>query len=72
MYTYEVMKPYEIPHAVTLDEILAVIEMYKKAAKNALDAGFDGVNGYFLDQFLREMILMIVILKRHLVIPLKP
>ena len=41
-------------------------------AKNAIDAGFDGVNGYFLDQFLREMILMIVILKRHLVIPLKP
>jgi N-ethylmaleimide reductase len=59
VYTYQGMKPYETPHALTLDEIQTVIEMYKKAAQNALDAGFDGVevhgaNGYFLDQFLRD------------------
>lgn len=59
VYTYEGMQAYETPHAITLDEIHAVIEMYKKAAQNALDAGFDGVevhgaNGYLLDQFLRD------------------
>lgn len=59
VYTYEGMQPYETPHALTLDEIEGVIEMYKKAAQNALDAGFDGVevhgaNGYLLDQFLRD------------------
>jgi len=35
------------------------VEDYRQAAKNALDAGFDGVeihsaNGYLLDQFLRD------------------
>ncbi|MCX4188260.1 alkene reductase [Methylophaga sp. OBS4] len=57
--TYEGMKPYETPHALTLAEIDQVIEMYRKAARNALSAGFDGVevhgaNGYLLDQFLRD------------------
>jgi N-ethylmaleimide reductase len=59
VYTYEGMQPYETPHALRLDEIAGVIEMYKKAAQNSLDAGFDGVevhgaNGYLLDQFLRD------------------
>jgi 2,4-dienoyl-CoA reductase-like NADH-dependent reductase (Old Yellow Enzyme family) len=36
-----------------------VIESYRRAAKNAQDAGFDGVelhggNGYLLDQFLQD------------------
>lgn len=57
--TYDGMRPYETPHALTLGEIQDVIEMYKKAAQNSLDAGFDGVevhgaNGYLLDQFLRD------------------
>lgn len=59
VYTYEGMQPYETPHALSLDEIQDVIEMYKKAAQNCLEAGFDGVevhgaNGYLLDQFLRD------------------
>lgn len=59
VYTYEGMQPYETPQALSLDEIEGVIEMYKKAAQNSLDAGFDGVevhgaNGYLLDQFLRD------------------
>tara|TARA_R110002050_G_scaffold269917_2_gene412701 strand:+ start:240471 stop:241604 length:1134 start_codon:yes stop_codon:yes gene_type:complete len=59
VYTYEGMQPYENPHALRLDEIPDVIEMYKIGAQNALDAGFDGVevhgaNGYLLDQFLRD------------------
>ncbi|NEL42924.1 MAG: alkene reductase, partial [Xanthomonas perforans] len=47
------------PRALALDEIPALIEDYRIAARNAIDAGFDGVevhaaNGYLLDQFLRD------------------
>ncbi len=40
-----------------LDEIKQIIEYYAKAAQNAMNAGFDGVeihgaNGYLIDQFL--------------------
>jgi len=53
------VKPYETPHALSLDEIADVIEQYRHAAENALEAGFDGVeihgaNGYLPDQFLRD------------------
>ncbi|PCJ16838.1 MAG: alkene reductase [Candidatus Cloacimonadota bacterium] len=48
---------YETPHELTKQEILQLIEDYKTAAKNAIEAGFDGVeihgaNGYLIDQFL--------------------
>ena len=57
--TYQGMQNYETPHALTLAEIPVIIEQFRAAAKNALDAGFDGVeihgaNGYLLDQFLRD------------------
>jgi N-ethylmaleimide reductase len=57
--TPEGMKPYETPRALELDEIPGIIESYRSAAQNAMDAGFDGVevhgaNGYLLDQFLRD------------------
>ncbi|SFG19530.1 N-ethylmaleimide reductase [Palleronia marisminoris] len=47
------------PHAVTIDEIDALIEDYRVAAQNAKEAGFDGVeihgaNGYLIDQFLQD------------------
>ncbi|WP_349998231.1 alkene reductase [Stenotrophomonas lacuserhaii] len=47
------------PRALALDEIPALIEDYRKAAHNAIEAGFDGVevhaaNGYLIDQFLRD------------------
>lgn len=50
---------YETPHALALSEIKAIIEDYRKAAENARQAGFDGVevhgaNGYLLDQFLQD------------------
>jgi len=49
------------PRALRLDEIPGVIAAYRQAARNAIDAGFDGVevhgaNGYLLDQFLRDSI----------------
>jgi len=57
--TYEGMQPFVTPRALESDEIPALVADYRKAAQNALEAGFDGVevhaaNGYLLDQFLRD------------------
>ncbi len=59
LLTYEGMKPYETPRALELSEIPGIVEQFCQGAKNALEAGFDGVeihgaNGYLLDQFLRD------------------
>jgi N-ethylmaleimide reductase len=48
-----------VPHALTCDEIVAIVNDYRQAAINAMDAGFDGVeihgaNGYLIDQFLND------------------
>jgi len=45
------------PHAMTVEEISLVVEQFKVAARNAVEAGFDGVeihasNGYLLHQFI--------------------
>lgn len=47
------------PRALALDEIPAIIADFRKAAANAIEAGFDGVeihgaNGYLLDQFAKD------------------
>jgi len=47
------------PRALELSEIPGIIEDYRKAARAAIDAGFNGVeihaaNGYLIDQFLRS------------------
>jgi N-ethylmaleimide reductase len=49
------------PRALRLDEMPRVVADYRQAARNAIDAGFDGVevhgaNGYLLEQFLRDTI----------------
>lgn len=46
------------PRALERREIRAIVEDYRQAARNAIRAGFDGVeihgaNGYLIDQFLR-------------------
>ena len=50
---------FETPRPLTIGEIHGVVEKFGKAAQNAKDAGFDGVelhgaNGYLLDQFLQS------------------
>ncbi|KAG2529252.1 hypothetical protein JM18_002896 [Phytophthora kernoviae] len=55
--TSEGRKDHVIPRALEADEIPGIVEDYKTATKNALSAGFDGVelhaaNGYLLEQFL--------------------
>lgn len=56
-FTLEGMKDYEVPRELTLSEIKAIIADYKRAAENAKQAGFDGVElhaafGYLPNQFL--------------------
>jgi N-ethylmaleimide reductase len=50
---------YETPRALETSEIPGVIDAYRQAARNALKAGFDGVeihgaNGYLIEQFLQS------------------
>ena len=50
---------YEKPHELTIDEIKSLVEEFRQGAKNALEAGFDGIelhgaNGYLIDEFLRD------------------
>ena len=50
---------YETPAALTVEQIKATVNDYKKAARRAMQAGFDGVeihsaNGYLIDQFLQS------------------
>lgn len=58
-FTSEGIKEYETPQELTIDEIKQIIKDYGQAAKNAMQAGFDGVelhaaNGYLPNQFLAE------------------
>jgi N-ethylmaleimide reductase len=50
---------YETPRALETAELPGIVEDYRRAAVNAMAAGFDGVeihsaNGYLLDQFLED------------------
>ena len=58
-FTSQGKKDYEIPQEMTIQEIKQTIKDYGQAAKNAIAAGFDGVqlhaaNGYLPNQFLAE------------------
>jgi N-ethylmaleimide reductase len=51
--------PYETPRALELDEIPGIIEAWREGARDAMAAGFDGVeihgaNGLLLQQFLDD------------------
>jgi N-ethylmaleimide reductase len=54
----EGMKPHPVPQAMTEADIKTTIEEFVQAARNAVTAGFDGIelhsaNGYLLEQFIR-------------------
>lgn len=54
----EGMKQQVIPEEMSERDIKVAIEEFAKAAKNSIDAGFDGIelhsaNGYLLEQFIR-------------------
>jgi 2,4-dienoyl-CoA reductase-like NADH-dependent reductase (Old Yellow Enzyme family) len=58
-HTYEGRLPYTQARALELAEIPGLLDDYRRAAANAMTAGFDGVqihaaNGYLIDQFLRN------------------
>ncbi|HEX6740587.1 MAG TPA: alkene reductase [Sphingomicrobium sp.] len=58
-HTYEGKKPYLEARAAGDDDIRRIAGDYARAARNAIAAGFDGVqvhgaNGYLVDQFLRD------------------
>ncbi|WP_395005508.1 alkene reductase [Undibacterium sp.] len=48
-----------VPHELSVDQIQSIVQDFAQGAKNAIAAGFDGVeihgaNGYLIDQFLRD------------------
>jgi 2,4-dienoyl-CoA reductase-like NADH-dependent reductase (Old Yellow Enzyme family) len=58
-HTYEGKQPYVEARALAIEEIPRLLGDYVNAARNAIAAGFDGVqlhgaNGYLIDQFLRD------------------
>jgi N-ethylmaleimide reductase len=58
-FTANGFEPIPMPRALETGEIPGIVEQYADAARNALAAGFDGVeihgaNGYLIDQFLRD------------------
>jgi len=51
------LQDFSMPEAMTTEDVIQTKKEYVSAAKNAIDAGFDGVelhgaNGYLLEQFL--------------------
>lgn len=58
-HTYSGGQPNAQARAATRDDIARVLDDYSNATRNALRAGFDGVqlhaaNGYLIDEFLRD------------------
>lgn len=58
-FTFNGLVDYVEPRALDASELPGIVADYVQASKNAMKAGFDGVeihsaNGYLLDQFLRD------------------
>jgi N-ethylmaleimide reductase len=59
VFTFQGKKRVVTPRALETEELPGVLDQFRRAAENAREAGFDGVelhgsNGYLLDQFLRD------------------
>ena len=55
--TYEGKQPFPVPRALATDELPSIRDEFVRASRNAIEAGFDGVelhsaNGYLLHEFL--------------------
>ncbi len=55
--TYEGKKPFPVPRALSTTELPGIVQEFVTASRNAIGAGFDGVelhsaNGYLLHEFL--------------------
>src|ERR1700684_2704694 len=58
-WTTNGMEAFVTPRALETDEIPGIVDDFRHGARNAREAGFDGVelhgaNGYLIDQFLRD------------------
>ena len=58
-YAVPEKNPYDTPRVATVDDLKRIQDDYANATRNALRAGFDGVqvhgaNGYLIDQFTRN------------------
>ena len=58
-HTYDGPQPNATARALRIDEMPGLLDQYRQATRNALHAGFDGVqvhaaNGYLIDEFLRD------------------
>lgn len=59
LHTPNGKRPHETPRALATEEVVAVVEDYRRAAERAQAAGFNGIeihaaNGYLIDQFLQS------------------
>ncbi|MBC3883176.1 alkene reductase [Undibacterium sp. LX40W] len=59
IHTQNGMVPHVAPQELSVEQIQVIVQEFAQAAKNAIAAGFDGVevhaaNGYLIDQFLRD------------------
>lgn len=59
IYTYDGLKDYVAPQEMSINEINQIILDFKQAARNAMAAGFDGIeihaaNGYLINQFIDD------------------
>jgi len=59
LYTPDGMLDHPVPREMTRDDIAEAIEAFAAAARNAVEAGFDGIelhgaNGYLIHQFLAD------------------
>jgi 2,4-dienoyl-CoA reductase-like NADH-dependent reductase (Old Yellow Enzyme family) len=58
-HTYLGKQPYTAARSLLAEEIPQLLEQFRQATNNSIEAGFDGVqihaaNGYLIDQFLRD------------------
>lgn len=58
-FTADGLKDFVTPRALETEEIPGIVDDYVRAARNAIQAGFDGVeihgaNGYLIDQFIQD------------------